>query len=270
MALRRDCVTYTGVLNVPCSFSFDASMGITCRMGSSVTSTLGSWRFKIERSTSHDAPSKYRPSMYAPCSSFPGTSDASACLVTSVYKVDLSSGQPLSRHAVCTSAAVYVSGMCRPLSHITAGSPSSVHRAYCANLRSNQRIQDPSFFSVAAVIFAHAAGSCPLNREVASASRSPDMPISPASAFCRLFSVDRILSTSRLKRASSCSSTTCVGEGTPIFFLMVGMSNALGSLARMSAATELMKSSRETPPPPATTRGCKSTRLLQSSFVAEV
>ena len=31
-------------LNVPCSFSFEASMGITCRMGSSVTSTFGSWR----------------------------------------------------------------------------------------------------------------------------------------------------------------------------------------------------------------------------------
>jgi len=53
-------------------------------------------------------------------------------------------------------------------------------------------------------------------------------------------------------------------------FLIVGMSNALGSLARMSAATELMKSSRETPPPPAATRGCKSTRFVQSSLVAEV
>ena len=49
--------------------------------------------------------------MYAPCCNFSGTSDGSVYLVTLVYSVDLSSGHPLSLHAACTSAAVYVSGM---------------------------------------------------------------------------------------------------------------------------------------------------------------
>ncbi len=39
MALPRACVTYTGVSNVFANLSFDASMGMTCKMGKSTTST---------------------------------------------------------------------------------------------------------------------------------------------------------------------------------------------------------------------------------------
>mmetsp|Transcript_7539 Transcript_7539/g.28355 ORF Transcript_7539/g.28355 Transcript_7539/m.28355 type:complete len:229 (-) Transcript_7539:8-694(-) len=220
------------------------------RIGSSCTKTLGVCRTSRLVVRSHAAPSKYKPWMYAPCAGFSVIVFGATCFVTSVYSAPFSRGQPFSLHAVCTSAAVKVSGMCSPESHITVGSPFLTHDSYCVNLFSNHRIQDPSFFSVAAVILAHATGSCPLNRLVASASKSPDMPISPASAFCKLFSVDEIFSTSKFQSASSCNSTICIGDGTPICFLMTGMSNEFGILVSTSLATAPMTSSRETPPPP--------------------
>lgn len=55
------------------------------------------------------------------------TDPGSTYLVTTVYSVDLSSGQFLRRHVVCTIAVRYDSGICKPDSHITTGSPSSIH-----------------------------------------------------------------------------------------------------------------------------------------------
>ena len=55
-----------------------------------------------------------------------------------------SSGQPFLRQVACTSAVRYDSGMCRPLSHITFGSPSLIHRVYCSCRRRKCCIQLPA------------------------------------------------------------------------------------------------------------------------------
>eukprot|EP00962_Isochrysis_galbana_P038945 scaffold13908_cov106-Isochrysis_galbana.AAC.7 len=92
-------------------------------MGSSCTRTFGGCRVSARLWTSHAAPS----------------SD------------DLSSGQPYFRQVVWTSAAVYVSGIERPESQITLGSPASTHPAYWACRRRWNTIHEPSILSVAGI-----------------------------------------------------------------------------------------------------------------------
>lgn len=100
-----------------------------------------------------------------------------------MYVVDLSRGHPRSRQAVCTSAAMYVSGIWRPDSHITLGSPFSAQSTYCAWRLRNQVIQAANIFSVWEVILRHIAGSSPLKRAVERSSRSLLIPISPVARY---------------------------------------------------------------------------------------
>ena len=81
---------------------------------------------------------------------------------TWVYSVLLSRGQPLSRQAVCTRAAMYVSGMCSPEIHMTLGSPSRAQLWYWRYRLSNHSIHDPSIFCVLGFALAQLTGSWPL------------------------------------------------------------------------------------------------------------
>lgn len=107
-----------------CNLSLWASMGITFRTGSSSTRTFGLGLLRHPASRSQDAPSRYRPLTKQPAWALSVTSSAVLYLVTVVYNVERSRGQPFFRHVACTSAVKYDSGMCSPDNQITAGSPS--------------------------------------------------------------------------------------------------------------------------------------------------
>lgn len=103
-------------------------MGITFRMGSSSTRTFGLGLRRHADSRSQEAPSRYRPLTKQPECALSVTSSAVLYLVTVVYKVERSNGQPFLRQVACTKAVKYDSGMCRPDNQITAGSPSLTYK----------------------------------------------------------------------------------------------------------------------------------------------
>ena len=103
-------------------------MGITFRIGSSSTRTFGLGLRRHADSRSQEAPSRYRPLTKQPECALSVTSSAVLYLVTVVYKVERSNGQPFLRQVACTKAVKYDSGMCRPDNQITAGSPSLTYK----------------------------------------------------------------------------------------------------------------------------------------------
>ena len=113
---------------VTCSLSLCASIGITFRIGSSSTRTFGLGLRRHAASTSQEAPSRYRPLTKQPECALSVTSPAVLYLVTVVYKVERSNGQPFLRQVACTRAVRYDSGICRPDNQITAGSPSLTYK----------------------------------------------------------------------------------------------------------------------------------------------
>ena len=103
-------------------------MGITFRIGSSSTRTFGLGLRRHADSRSQEAPSRYRPLTKQPECALSVTSSAVLYLVTVVYNVERSNGQPFLRQVACTRAVKYDSGMCRPDNQITAGSPSLTYK----------------------------------------------------------------------------------------------------------------------------------------------